>query len=91
MDLPPNLWCFRGGNEPWDFGAPYFQPQVWSPRKQSKVSWLSWPKLRPARKMCIIVDDVHLGSFGTKEQLRQVQFGRLVQWLCMIGITVCLP
>ena len=30
-------------------------------------------KLRPARKMCIIVDDVHLGSFGTKEQLRQVQ------------------
>lgn len=26
----------------------------------------------PARKMCIIVDDVHLGSFGTKEQLRQV-------------------
>lgn len=25
--------------------------------------------------MCIIVDDVHLGSFGTKEQLRQVDRG----------------
>ena len=39
--------------------------------------------------MCIIVDDVHLGSFGTKEQLRQVQFGWFL--VAMIGITVCLP